>query len=67
VARKSRTEMPESAVGPTRYGRPKADPKVRQIVTGAARLRTSTEKILPSSAKVSRARNRASGRKETLI
>jgi len=42
-------------------------PKVRQIVTGAARLRTSTVKTPPSSAKAVLARNRASVQRGTLI
>ena len=59
--------MPESADGRTRCGKPKTDQKVRQIATGAARLRTSTVKTPPSSAKALLARNRARDPRETLI
>lgn len=67
AARKSRTEMPEFADGRMRCGRLKVDPKVRQIVTGAAQQKTSTAKTQPSSAKALRGRNRASDQRETLI
>ena len=51
----------------TRFGRPKADPKVTQIATEAVRQRILTVKTLPSTAKALLARSRASGRKEMLI
>ena len=67
AARKSRTEMPESTDGRMRCGRLKADPKVRQTITGAAPQRISNVKTPPSSAKGPLARNRAAGRKRMLI
>jgi hypothetical protein len=67
AAKKSRIEPPGYASGRTRSERPKADRKVRRIVTGAGQQKTSTAKMQPYSAKASLARNRASGRKGTLI
>jgi len=51
----------------TNSGKPREGPKIRQTVTGAAQRTTSTGKTPPFSAKASPARNRASGRRGTLI